>query len=78
MRTIAEGVRALREPAQRLWDFLQDVRVELKKVHWPSRKETQATTWIVVIVVMAVAAYLGAVDWVLSTFVRMLLGSAGG
>jgi len=69
-----ERVRALTEPARRFWEFLLDVRVELKKVHWPTRKETQATTIVVVIVVFVVAAYLGAVDWVLSRFVQLLLG----
>jgi preprotein translocase subunit SecE len=78
VRTIEESVRAITEPVRRFWDFLQDVRVELSKVHWPSRKETQATTRVVVIVVFAVAAYLGAVDWVLSRFVQLLLGTGGG
>jgi len=78
VRTIEESVRAVTEPAKRFKDFLLDVRVELKKVHWPSRKETQATTRVVVIVVFVVAAYLGVVDWVLSRFVQMLLGGGGG
>jgi preprotein translocase subunit SecE len=78
VRTIEESVRAITEPVRRFWDFLQDVRVELSKVHWPSRKETQTTTRVVVIVVFVVAAYLGAVDWVLSRFVQLLLGTGGG
>lgn len=65
------------ESIQRLWHFVQEAWVELKKVHWPSRKETQATTRVVVIVVVIVAAYLGTVDWVLSSFVQRLLGLGG-
>jgi preprotein translocase subunit SecE len=65
---------ALLESPRRLWSFLQESWVELKKVHWPSRKETEATTRVVVLVVIVVALYLGAVDWVLSTFVQRLLG----
>jgi preprotein translocase subunit SecE len=73
----SEGrARSLTEPAQRLWHFFQEAWVELKKVHWPSRKETQATTRVVVIVVFLVAAYLGVVDWALSKFVQLLLSGS--
>ena len=65
---------ALTESPRRLVHFFQESWVELKKVHWPSRQETQATTRVVVLVVLVVAAYLGAVDWVLSNFVQRLLG----
>jgi preprotein translocase subunit SecE len=70
------GSRSVTEPARRLVAFLQEAWTELKKVHWPSRAETQATTWVVILVVLVVGAYLGAVDWVLSTFVQRLLGLA--
>jgi preprotein translocase subunit SecE len=69
-------VQALTEPGRRFWRFLQESWVELKKVHWPSRAETQATTRVVVIVVFVVAAYLGAVDWALSKFVQLLLSGS--
>jgi preprotein translocase subunit SecE len=56
---------------------MQEAWFELKKVHWPSRAETQATTRVVVLVVVVVAVFLGAVDWVLSNFVQRLLGVGG-
>ena len=67
--------QALLEPARRFWQFLQEARIELRKVHWPSWQETQATTRVVVVVVVIVAIYLGAVDWALSRFVQLLFGA---
>jgi preprotein translocase subunit SecE len=39
--------------------FFREVRVELKKVTWPSRKETIASTSVVLITVILVAFFLG-------------------
>ena len=53
--------------------FLREVRTELKKVTWPGRKETLASTGVVLIIVFFVAAYLGLVDLALSRLVGALL-----
>jgi len=53
--------------------FLKEVRVEMKKVNWPTREETIKFTLIVVFASAAVALFLGALDYVfrflLDTFV---------
>ncbi len=54
--------------------FLQDVKVELGKVTWPTRKETMATAWVVVVIIMVIAFYLGACDIVLTKLMRLILG----
>ncbi len=54
--------------------FLQEVKVELVKVTWPTRKETVATAWIVVVIVMLISFYLGACDIVLAELMRRILG----
>ena len=53
--------------------FLRDVRSELRKVTFPSRTETLASTAVVIIVVFVVALYLGFVDFLLSLVVPRLL-----
>jgi preprotein translocase subunit SecE len=53
--------------------FFREVRVELKKVTWPSRKETIASTSVVLITVVMVAFFLGIVDLGLSRLVRIFL-----
>lgn len=55
-------------------NYLREVVYELKKVVWPSRKQTIGTTAIVVIVVMIFGIYLGIVDAIFSHIMRWLLG----
>jgi preprotein translocase subunit SecE len=54
-------------------EFLANVKSELKKVTWPTRKETYGSTIVVIVLVLAVAVFLWAVDSALSTAIRMLL-----
>jgi preprotein translocase subunit SecE len=53
--------------------FFRDVRSELRKVTFPTRKETVASTVVVLIAVFAVSMYLGVVDFVLSIVIRSIL-----
>ncbi|MGC8720663.1 MAG: preprotein translocase subunit SecE [Thermodesulforhabdaceae bacterium] len=55
-------------------NYLREVVYELKKVVWPSRKQTIGTTAIVIIVVMIFGIYLGLVDSIFSHIMRWLLG----
>ncbi len=45
---------------------MNEVQSELKRVVWPPRKETTAFTWVVLVVVAFVSAYLGIVDFAIS------------
>jgi len=54
--------------------FIDEVKLELEKVTWPTRKETIATTWVVVFIVVLISFYLGACDLVLARLLRFLLG----
>jgi preprotein translocase subunit SecE len=47
---------------KKLFKFLREVRLEMKKVIWPTRKETSGSTGVVIITVIIVAIYLGIVD----------------
>jgi preprotein translocase subunit SecE len=53
--------------------FLREVKVELKKVAWPSKKQTIGSTAVVLILVFIIAAFLGIVDMGLSRLVRLVL-----
>jgi preprotein translocase subunit SecE len=53
--------------------FLREVRVELSKVTWPTRKDTLASTSVVLVIVILIAAFLGLVDLGLSRLMRILL-----
>ena len=43
--------------------FFKEVRLEMKKVNWPTRKETIKYTLIVIGVSVAVAVFLGGLDF---------------
>ena len=58
---------------QKGMEFLREVRVELKKVTWPSRKQTAGSTLVVIILVFILGAFLGLVDISLSKLVQIVL-----
>ncbi len=45
--------------------FFQESFAELKKVTWPSREETTASTKVVIVSALIIAALLGLVDLIL-------------
>jgi len=70
---LQEQISKARDVVPRTLTFLQEVWAELKKVHWPSRKETYAATAVVLIVVSIVAIFLGGVDFALSQIMQVIL-----
>ena len=44
--------------------FLKEVQLEMKKVNWPTRKETIRYTLMVIGVAVAVAIFLGGFDFI--------------
>ncbi len=57
------------------WEFSKGARTELRKVVWPSRKETFQATVAVIAIVILVALFLWIVDWGLGEILRLLVGS---
>ena len=53
--------------------FLREVQVELKKVTWPSRRQTIGSTVVVIILVIVISLFLGAADMGLSSLMRQVL-----
>jgi preprotein translocase subunit SecE len=52
--------------------FLREVRVELNKVAWPSRKQTLGSTIVVLILVLIISFFLGIVDVGLASIIRLV------
>jgi preprotein translocase SecE subunit len=63
---------ALNQPS--VADFLIAAEGELKKVNWSSRKEVAVSTFVVIIVVLLMAALLGTTDFVFQLIFQKLLG----
>lgn len=64
-------------PTPEFWatsmQFFREVRIELKKVAWPSRTQTIGSTAVVIILVMIISFFLGLVDMGLSGLVQLIL-----
>ena len=52
----------------RIKEFFQDVKLELKKVVFPSKKEVIGSTWVVIVSVLIASVFLGIVDMALGKF----------
>lgn len=64
----------MRERWQQLVQFLQEVRIELKKVNWPRRKEVVGSTVVVIVSVFIVSFFLGAIDVILQRLLTLVVG----
>jgi preprotein translocase subunit SecE len=53
---------------KKISEFFQDVKLELKKVVFPTRKEVIGSTWVVIVSVLIASVFLGLVDMALGKF----------
>lgn len=54
--------------------FVLEARDEVRKVVWPTRKETVQTTMIIIATVLLVAIFLWVIDMILLWAVRLITG----
>jgi preprotein translocase subunit SecE len=59
---------------QKVTQFLKEAKTELKKVTWPTPKQTMASTAVVIILVFIVSLILGVIDFGLAKLVKLILG----
>jgi preprotein translocase subunit SecE len=52
--------------------FARDVRGELRRVSWPDRDQLRQSTAVVLIIVIVLAVYVAAVDFVFQSLVRLV------
>ena len=71
MEEIKEKIKAA---FQKVTQFLKDARMELKKVTWPTSKQTMASTAVVIILVFVLSIFLGIIDFALAKAVKLILG----
>jgi preprotein translocase subunit SecE len=56
---------------KKIAEFFQEVKLELKKVVFPTRKEVIGSTWVVIVTVLIAAVFLGLVDSVLGRLMTL-------
>jgi len=54
-------------------NFLNEVKVEVKKVTWPNRDSLTTYTVVVLFVVIIVSAYIGVIDRIMGVFLNLFL-----
>ena len=57
--------------------FVREVRAEVGKITWPTRRETMVTTGLVLAMAALTAVFFFIVDWIIGLGVRSLFGLGG-
>src|SRR5215831_12126281 len=70
----AAGVAFTSEQGKQFFAFSKEAWAEAGRVSWPNRKETAQTTAVVFLFVVVMAAFLAAVDALLSVLMKFVLG----
>lgn len=74
---VAVAVAMQTSVGQMAWAYVGDSKTEVRKVVWPTRKETVQTTLIVMVMVFVVATMLWMFDMMLAAAVKFLTGQGG-
>jgi preprotein translocase subunit SecE len=54
-------------------DYVNDLKLEMRRVSWPNRKQVESTTAVVIFSVFAFAGYFAVVDAVLNRGIKGIL-----
>ena len=68
-------METIREKGLFSWliQYVKDSKAELKKVTWPSKKDTIKYSLLVIAISVGVAVFFGGLDWFLSLGLEQLL-----
>ena len=58
---------------QTIGKFFREVKVELQKVNWPNMSEVMSYTTVVIVVVLAIAFFIGGIDLVFSRLIKPII-----
>ena len=70
---MGEWMEKAQERVRQITEFFKESWQELKKVHWPSRKETYAATLVVIVVVVLISIFLAVVDLGLTKAIQAII-----
>ncbi|MCX8031029.1 MAG: preprotein translocase subunit SecE [Thermodesulfovibrionales bacterium] len=57
---------------ERVKNFFNEVKIETKKVNYPTKEELIGSVWVVLITVFIIAFFLGIVDFSLSSLLKLI------
>jgi preprotein translocase subunit SecE len=70
---MGEWMQKVQDSVRHATEFFEESWQELKKVHWPSRKETYAATLVVIVLVILISIYLAVVDLGLTKAIQAII-----
>jgi preprotein translocase subunit SecE len=56
----------------KLFNYIKDVKGEMKHVSWPSKKQTTTYTILVIVISVILAYFLGLFDYIFSSVIKNL------
>jgi len=62
---MAGTLESIKEWPKATKDYIGELQNEMRKVTWPSSKQVQSTTGVVILTVFAFAAFFKVVDWII-------------
>ena len=62
------------EMFKRIKKFLVEVKEELLKVSWSTKKELIGATWVVIVITSLLAIFIGIIDFIFSKFLILIVG----
>ena len=71
---VASVIALQTEQGRILWAFFQEAQLEVRRVVWPTRRETLQTTGIVILMVLIFAAILWVLDLALGAAIQAIIG----
>jgi len=61
------------EAVEKLRTFLSEVRVEARKIAWPSMEELRGSTWVVIVAVLLITMVIAVIDLILNRLLGLLI-----
>jgi preprotein translocase subunit SecE len=58
-------------------DYVNELKLEMRRVTWPSRTQVEGTTAVVIFSVFAFGAYFAVVDWFLGRTIGAIISFFG-
>ncbi len=58
---------------KKLTSYIKNSIVELKRVNWPTKDEAIKNTILVVVICLAMAAFLGVIDFILTQILQIVI-----
>ena len=66
------SIEKMKEWPKAVKSYVDELKLEMRRVTWPNRKQVESTTLVVIITVFAFAAYFQVVDQVLSRSINKI------